>query len=370
MPLESVGAVQTSAGSSRVSVEWQPVAGATGYNLYWASEPYINSANIHAYNNGDWQQDVSSPQQVTGLSNGQTYYFVVTATADGQETEDSIEVSATPRSQTAQNNPSAQEVLMLELVNRARFDPEAEAARYGIDLNQGLSPGTISSAQKPPLAHNRQLMQASREHSQWMLNADVFSHTGENDSSPGDRMAAAGYRFNPPYSYGENIAVSGTSGSTLNKTSQIYAHHEGLFESAGHRRNLLSTSFKELGVGQNIGTYYFSGDFGDWFLSSMLTQSFAASGASHFVTGVVYKDNNGNQFYDVGEGISGATVKVGSFSTTTSDAGLYTLSVNNGSYSITITTSGIDINDTIEISGANRKFDVIVDGTTASVHSW
>ncbi|UTF61499.1 CAP domain-containing protein [Gilvimarinus sp. DA14] len=365
-----VTGLETSAASNRVSVVWDPVPGATGYNLYWASEPYINSTNIHAFNNGDWQEDVSAPWQVNGLSNDQTYYFVVTATTDTQESEDSAEVSATPRSQLAQSNPSAQEVLMLELINRARFDPEAEAARFGIDLNQGLNPGTISSAQKPPLAHNRQLLQASRDHSQWMLNSDIFSHTGENGSDPGDRMAAAGYAFNPPYSYGENIAVAGTSGSSLNKTTYIYSHHQGLFESAGHRRNLLSTNFKEVGVGQNIGTYYFSGNYGDWFLSSMLTQSFAASGSSYFVSGVVYNDSNGNNFYDVGEGLGGANVSIGNANTTTSASGLYTLARSNGSYSISITTGGIEVNDTVVVNGANRKFDVIVNAGEATVNSW
>ena len=31
------------------------------------------------------------------------------------------------------------EQLMLELVNRARLDPEGEAERYGIDLNENLA---------------------------------------------------------------------------------------------------------------------------------------------------------------------------------------------------------------------------------------
>ena len=34
--------------------------------------------------------------------------------------------------------PTAQEQLFLELVNRARMDPLADAARFGSDLNAGL----------------------------------------------------------------------------------------------------------------------------------------------------------------------------------------------------------------------------------------
>ncbi len=48
--------------------------------------------------------------------------------------------------------PTAHEQYLLELINRGRLDPPAEAARYGIDLNQGLAPGTITTEPKQPLA--------------------------------------------------------------------------------------------------------------------------------------------------------------------------------------------------------------------------
>ncbi|MCZ7599534.1 MAG: hypothetical protein M5U09_19860 [Gammaproteobacteria bacterium] len=41
-------------------------------------------------------------------------------------------------------DPSAIEQLMIELINRARSDPGAEAARFEIDLNDDLDPGTIA----------------------------------------------------------------------------------------------------------------------------------------------------------------------------------------------------------------------------------
>ena len=94
--------------------------------------------------------------------------------------------------------PSDYEQYLLELVNRGRANPTAEAARYGIDLNEGLAPGTISSDPKQPLALNLNLIDAARGHSQWMLDNDVFSHTGAGGSSPGDRMTAAGYDFLAP----------------------------------------------------------------------------------------------------------------------------------------------------------------------------
>src|SRR3954470_25001788 len=101
--------------------------------------------------------------------------------------------------------PTAYEQYFLELVNHARADPAAEAARLGIGLNDGLSAGTISTAPKQPLALNPLLIDAAEAHSAWMLATDTFSHTGVNGSSPEDRMTAAGYAFSGSWTWGENI---------------------------------------------------------------------------------------------------------------------------------------------------------------------
>jgi hypothetical protein len=54
---------------------------------------------------------------------------------------------------------------MLELVNAERANPLRQAARLGIDLNQGLTPGAIATNAKPPLAFHSQLITAARGHS-------------------------------------------------------------------------------------------------------------------------------------------------------------------------------------------------------------
>jgi serralysin len=102
-------------------------------------------------------------------------------------------------------SPTNHEQYMLELINRARANPNAEVQRNVDvnDLNQGLSPGTISTSAKQPLAFSLSLIDASRKHSQWMLDVDKFSHTGINGSSPGDRMQAAGYSFTGSWTWGE-----------------------------------------------------------------------------------------------------------------------------------------------------------------------
>ena len=62
-----------------------------------------------------------------------------------------------------------QEQLLLELINRARANPDAEVARLAIGLNDGLQPGTITSQPKQPLVPDQILVNVARAHSQDML---------------------------------------------------------------------------------------------------------------------------------------------------------------------------------------------------------
>ncbi len=218
-------------------------------------------------------------------------------------------------------NPTDYEQLMLELVNRSRADPGAEAARLGIDLNENLAPGTIVDTPKQPLGSHRFLIDAARAHSQWMLDNDVFSHTGEGDSTASQRALAAGY----PSGVGENIAWGGTSG-TVDPEASTRARHDGLFISPGHRVNLCFDSYREIGLGILLGQFYSEGT--NW-NALMATQNFGSSNATPwpFIVGVAYYDFNENGVYDPGEGIGGIDVHIdgGGHYTTTASAGGYTL---------------------------------------------
>jgi hypothetical protein len=234
-------------------------------------------------------------------------------------------------------NPTVHEQLMLELINRARANPGAEAARLDIDLNQGLAPGTIADTLKQPLAMHPQLIGAARGHSQWMLDNNVFSHTGEGGSSAQQRMQAAGYPFSGTWTSGENLAWAGTSGS-LDPIEYTLSHHDNLFLSSGHRVNLMNGNFEEIGIGIYEGPF-------DGFNALVTTQNFAHSGAtpSPFAVGVVYYDFNSNGVYDVGEGIGGVRVDVSgsTYYTFTADAGGYALPIPSGAAGRTVTLSGL-----------------------------
>ena len=83
---------------------------------------------------------------------------------------------------------------LLELVNRARSDPSAEAARLGIDLTVGLTPGELARlVPQEPLALNAALTMAARLHAQDMSALAYFAHENLDGLTPTDRANNAGY---------------------------------------------------------------------------------------------------------------------------------------------------------------------------------
>ncbi len=249
-------------------------------------------------------------------------------------------------------NPTVFEQLMLEYINRARANPGAEAARLGIGLNDNIAPSqSIADTPKQPLAFQPNLIAAARSHSQWMLDNNVFSHTGVNGSNPGDRMESAGYTFSGSWTWGENISWGGSTGP-IDPVEETIARHDGLFRSPGHRLNLMNNGFNEMGVGILEGEFTHSN--GTTYNALMATQKFARSGATpeRFLVGVVYYDFNGNGRYDIGEGISGIEVNVtnAAFYTRTADAGGFAIPVPTGSTTRSVNLSGLGFSHTDSVS--------------------
>lgn len=176
------------------------------------------------------------------------------------------------------SQPTTYDQYILELINRARNAPDAEASRDGIGLNDGLQPGTLSSASEPPLAFNPDLIAAAQDHSAWMLTNGTFSHTGANGSSPGDRMAAAGYDFGGSYGWGENIGIQPGGSTALNQDTAA-ALEVDLFKSPAHRADLLGADCREVGIAAAAGTY--NGQS-----AADVTQDFAYSSSGSFLTGI------------------------------------------------------------------------------------
>ncbi len=82
--------VSVNTGNNQVTISWNVVTNATSYNIYWSITPGVTKAN------GMKISTVTSPYSNTGLINGTTYYYIVTAVNSYGESAESSEVSGTP----------------------------------------------------------------------------------------------------------------------------------------------------------------------------------------------------------------------------------------------------------------------------------
>jgi hypothetical protein len=119
----------------------------------------------------------------------------------------------TPMAAVANGNYVQQ---VVELVNQERWD----------------------NGQLPPLKSNPLLGHAATSHSTSMAVRNFFAHCDvDTKTSPWDRLRAAGYGFRAA---GENIAAGQRDPADV---------MNAWMNSSGHRRNILSTNFREIGVG-------------------------------------------------------------------------------------------------------------------------
>ena len=241
--------------------------------------------------------------------------------------------------------PTDEEQLYLELLNRSRANPPAEGVRlatttdtevraaltqYAVDTDLMKMQFNVIPA-VPPLAMNALLTAAAREHSADML-ANVYQgHDGTDGSDPFTRMIDHGYIYS---SAGENVYAAarsvfhGHAGFNIDWGSGP----GGMQDPPGHRINIHHVSFREVGIGvvdgskttptNRVGPQLVTQDFGT-----------AQSGGSPFITGVVYYDLNGNGFYDLGEGIGGIRVDV-------AGANYFAVTANSGGYAVPVTGNG------------------------------
>ena len=92
-------------GNGQVGLSWENEAGATTYHIYWSTTAGVNKQT------GAKISDVSSIYYHTGLTNGTTYYYVVTAANQYGESGESQEVSSTPSASVPPLPPSNVAVL-------------------------------------------------------------------------------------------------------------------------------------------------------------------------------------------------------------------------------------------------------------------
>lgn len=121
--------------------------------------------------------------------------------------------------------PSNADVLvarMLELVNNER-------------TSRGLHPLTL----------NPILSQMADDYAKEMIACGFFSHLSPTGEGPGQRAVSAGYVF---LAVGENLAVG--------QTTPEQAMADWMKSTEGHRENILSPQWKEIGIAVRLGGEY------------------------------------------------------------------------------------------------------------------
>ncbi|MGB3335977.1 MAG: hypothetical protein WBA73_02250, partial [Devosia sp.] len=247
------------------------------------------------------------------------------------------------------------------MLNAARLDPEGMAAGLGISLNEGLAPGTISAAPKQVLAMSDILLATSEYHNNWMIANNAFSTTGELDSSPGDRMAYAGFNDGEPFDWGETLNFwgydSGTQRSDSNEAMGLWLD---MFLDPESRAILLDPDFNEIGIDFTSGLVGGVPSIRAYAIGHDL-----AASEERFITGGAHYYNLHNVFLhpptpDAPQAVSGTDG-----STTTGITGGYRIAATSDLQTVTI--GGVTVS--LQMPDENVKLDLSGRSSVRSSHT-
>ena len=129
------------------------------------------------------------------------------------------------------------------------------------------------------LALEQHLNSSAELHSQWVLEQNIFDHTGVDDSTATERMQTAGFDFAGTWWSGENLAIQSERG-VAGYMDDVYDLHVSLMNSPRHRANILGADFDLIGIGIEQGSFtYVDAETGQdvTLFSVMVTQNFAAT---------------------------------------------------------------------------------------------
>lgn len=331
-------------------------------------------------------------------------------------------LAAPPNVQYDFGNPTPDEQYMLELINRARANPNAEGSfltnmavvdpdvKRAVDLYSPTQPWVQpvrirsdfnSYAARPPLAWNPRLQLAARSHAEDMAARNYQGHTFPPSNDPLVNREAIRHRIEDIYFYdwqtfGENVYASqDVTGGYARVPSIIFAHCglqiDWTVPTLFHRSAIMALTdtagnvypvFREVGIGI-VPTP--RSTIAEPALATCTTfgieRKFPATTGEvrdvPFLTGVVYADGDQDFFYGKTEGRGGITVtpEHGKYFAVTNASGSYSLPLINlppGVTTMKVNFSGGSLGSTVVqrdlvLSGTeNRKVDLRVPVTGAS----
>jgi uncharacterized protein YkwD len=149
----------------------------------------------------------------------------------------------------------------------------SELERYMLDLVNGAR----AEEGLPALVLEQHLNSSAELHSQWVLDENIFSHTGVGGSTATERMEAAAFDFSGTWWSGENLAIQSERGAE-GYTDDVYDLHVSLMNSPGHRANILHAEYELIGIGIEQGSFTYTDEETGQHVtlySVMVTQNFA-----------------------------------------------------------------------------------------------
>ena len=263
--------------------------------------------------------------------------------------------------------PTPEETLILEFINRCRADPMADALRIAPPTRKGGSVDYDMFRKEmsefkpaPPLVMDLTVLKAARWHSSYQIingqgHDEDPTKKGFSGASPGARITAAGFEGR---GWAENVFVQG-NGPWHSHEAFIIDWGEGpggMQPGRGHRANILNPSMTVIGPAAVPHGSLTSPNYS-------VTHNFSVT--SRRAGGVVYDDKNRNHFYDIGEGLGGFEISSGDQAIKTWKSGAYALPISDGEVKLSVMLAGKKYSKLFtEGSSDNIKFDVILPSPT------
>jgi hypothetical protein len=272
-------------------------------------------------------------------------------------------------------HPDENEQQMMWLMNRARSNPTVEGiwlatihdryypsindcgrladdiefcyiagalGHWGVDLEL-LQDEFADYDPKPPAAFDVRLYKAAKAHSDYLISIDGQSHTGQfvriDDQNFFYRRVRGNvfsYSLSANYGHAAFNADWGPDGGDGSGMQSLRGHRLAIMSIDGDYTNVGYAVVAESDFATDVGPLVITGNF---------CEANAAAGQHYnrFLVGTVWSDEDGDDFYDPGEGIGGVTVMPdhGVYYAVTSDAGGYAVPITQpGIYEVTFSGGG------------------------------
>jgi hypothetical protein len=297
-------------------------------------------------------------------------------------------------------HPNANEQQLMWLMNRARSNPTVEGIwfatihdRYypfingcsrladdidfcyiagalnywGVDLDL-LQHEFVGYDTKPPAAFDVRLYKAARAHSNYLISIDGQAHTGQfgriddqNFSYRRVRGNVFSYSLNANYGHAAFNVDWGLDGGDGSGMQSPRGHRLAIMSIDGDYTNVGYAVVAESDSATDVGPLVITGNYCE-------ANTAAQNHYNRFLVGTVWSDDDGDNFYDPGEGVGGVTVLPdhGAYYAVTSDAGGYAVPITQpGTYEVTFSGGERALNEdvvkTVRIVDESVLLDLVAD---------